>query len=92
MVFMENIQIFNCRSEKISMFKISGQNNMFLIFSILATSVIQLMIIRLDSVARFFKLTTVSLDYAGLLIILTIPLILVMEIFKKINKRKHYNI
>ena len=85
MVFMENIQIFNCRSEKISIFKISGQNNQFLIFSILITSLIQLFIIRIDKLANFFKLTTISIEHAGMLFLFTIPLIIVMEIFKKVK-------
>lgn len=89
MVFMENIQIFNCRSEIISMFKISGQNNRFLILSIVITSLIQLIIIRVPIFAEFFKLTTISIDSSGLLFLFTIPLIVVMEIFKKIIKNKY---
>lgn len=87
MVFMENIHIFNCRSETISCFKISGLNNRFLISSIIITCLIQLMIIRVPAIASFFGLTTISIDSAGLLFLLTIPVIYVMELFKrKINK------
>lgn len=85
MVFMENIQIFNCRSEKKSMFKISGYNNRFLIFSIIITSLIQLFIIRVEKIASFFKLTTISIENAGLLFLFTIPLIIVMELYKKVT-------
>lgn len=88
MVFMENIQIFNCRSEKISAFKISGHNNRFLIFSILITSFIQLMIIRIEPLAKFFHLTTISLESACGLFLFTIPLIAIMEMFKKIVKSR----
>lgn len=88
MVFMENIHIFNCRSETISCFKISGINNRFLIFSIIITSAIQLIIIRVPSIASFFGLTTVSIDAVGLLFWLTIPVILVMELFKSHYRRK----
>lgn len=87
MVFMENIQIFNCRSERVSMFKISGQNNRFLILSIVITSLIQLIIIRVPVFAEFFKLTTISIDNSGLLFLFTIPLIVVMEIFKTVMKK-----
>lgn len=82
MVFMENIQIFNCRSEHLSMFKISGYNNRLLIISIIVTSLIQLIIIRTESIANVLHLTTISLESAGLLLLLTIPLIVVMELFK----------
>lgn len=88
MVFMENIHIFNCRSETTSCFKISGINNRFLILSIIITSMIQLTIIRVPSIASFFGLTTVSIDTAGLLFGLTIPVIVVMELFKSYYRRK----
>ena len=91
MVFMENIQIFNCRSESKSIFKISGQNNMFLIFSIIITSLIQLIIVTKEPLASFFKLKAISLENASMLFILTIPLLVIMEIYKKLlSKTKQY--
>ena len=83
MVFMENIQIFNCRSETKSVLKISGQNNRFLILSIVVTSVIQLIIVTKYVLANFYGLTTISIENAGMLFLLTIPLIIIMEIYKK---------
>ncbi len=83
MVFMENIQIFNCRSERISMFKIPGSNNRFLIISIIITLCIQTIIVRIPEVARFFGLTTIPTENIGILFLGTIPLIIGMEIFKK---------
>lgn len=83
MVFMENIQIFNCRSERISMFKIPGSNNRFLIISIIITLCIQTIIVRIPEVARFFGLTTIPTENIGILFLGIIPLIIGMEIFKK---------
>lgn len=85
MVFMENIHIFNCRSETISCFKIPGLNNRFLIFSIVITSLIQLMIINVPSIASFFGLSVLTLNQAVPLFILTLPLIFVMEMFKRLK-------
>ena len=84
MVFMENIQIFNCRSEKISMFKILGSNNRFLIISIIITLCIQTIIVRIPETAGFFGLTTIPIQNIGMLFLGTIPLIIGMEIFKRI--------
>ncbi len=84
MVFMENIQIFNCRSETKSIFEISGLNNRFLIISIVVTSLIQLIIVTKGALAGFFNLTTISLENAGMLFLYTIPLLIVMEIYKKV--------
>lgn len=83
MVFIENIQIFNCRSERISMFKISGSNNRFLIISIIMTLCIQVLIVRIPEVSNFFGLTTIPIENILMLFLGTIPLIIGMEIFKK---------
>ena len=84
MVFMENIQIFNCRSESISMFKISGTNNRFLIISIIITLCIQAIIVRIPETAGFFGLTTIPIQNIGMLFFGVIPLIVGMEIFKRV--------
>ena len=54
--------------------------------SILITSIIQVMIVSYEPWARFFKLTTIPIQDIGILLLLTIPVIVVMEIFKKIIK------
>ena len=83
MVFMENIQIFNCRSERISMFKLPGANNRFLIISIIITLCIQILIVRIPETAGFFGLTLIPIQNIGMLFLLTLPLIIIMEILKK---------
>lgn len=83
MVFMENIQIFNCRSEKKSAFKVPGENNRFLIISIILTLCIQTLIVRVPELSGFFGLRTIEMTKIGALFLLTIPIIIVMEIFKK---------
>lgn len=88
MVFMENIHIFNCRSETISCFKIPGTNNIFLIFSIIITCLLQLVIIKIPIITNFFGFTPLTIDNVIPLFILTIPIIIVMELFKKYNKNK----
>ena len=83
MVFMENIQIFNCRSEKKSVFKVPGENNRFLIISIILTLCIQTLIVRVPELSGFFGLKTIEMTKIGAVFLLTIPIIIVMEIFKK---------
>ena len=87
MVFIENIQIFNCRSERISMFKIPGSNNRFLIISIIITLCIQVLIVRIPETSNFFGLTTIPIENIGMLFLGTIPLIIGMELFKKISAK-----
>lgn len=86
MVFMENIHIFNCRSETISIFKIPLRNNKFLITSIIITSLIQVVIVTVPIFSQFFKLSTISIESVLILLLLTIPVIGAMEIFKKVGQ------
>ena len=86
MVIIENIQIFNCRSERLSLFKITGNNNRFLMISIIITLCLQVIIVRSQEMANIFKLTTISIENIGALFLLAIPVLVVMEIFKKVNK------
>lgn len=86
MVFMENIHIFNCRSETISIFKIPFRNNKFLITSILVTSLIQVAIVSIPTFSQFFRISTVPIESILILLLLTIPIIAVMEIFKKVGQ------
>ena len=88
MVFIENIHIFNCRSENLSIFKIPIKNNIFLIASIIITTLIQILIVTNNSLASIFKLSVISGRQIIILLILTIPVIIVMEIFKLIKKYK----
>lgn len=88
MVFMENVHIFNCRSETISAFKIPLKNNKLLLFSIIITSIIQVVIVSSEPIARFFQLTTLTYLQIGILLILTLPIILVMDFVKRLRNRK----
>ena len=83
MVFVENIHIFNCRSEKISIFKIPLNNNIFLILSIFKTTIIQIIIVSNNFLSNILRLTTISLESILILLLFTIPLIIMMEAFKK---------
>lgn len=86
MVFMENVHIFNCRSESKSIFQISISNNKFLMYSILVTTLIQIFIVTTPHFSAFFQLTTLTIGQIGFLLLLTIPVILVMEVFKMVRR------
>ena len=84
MVFIENIHIFNCRSEKISTFKIPESNNRFLILSIIITTIIQIIIVSSRPLANLLNLTTLTNSQIVFLLLLAIPIIIIMELYKKL--------
>lgn len=82
MVFMENIHIFNCRSEKISAFKMRIQDNMFVITTLIIANIIQVIIVNHQGLANIFELTCMPTVEVLSLLLLTIPIVMAMEIFK----------
>lgn len=82
MVFMENIHIFNCRSEKISMFRLKIRDNYFVISTLVITSILQVIIVRTPGFANVFGLDTIPFENAIVLLLLTAPVLVTMELFK----------
>ena len=88
MVFMQNLHALNCRSEKISTFKLSISRNWFIAFSIFGAIILQIIVMEVDVLSHFLK--TNSMPWIDILytFLASIPILIVMEIFKKIKFRK----
>ena len=87
MVFMQNIHVFNCRSETKSAFKMPFKNNKFIVFGVAATLILQLIVSETNIMSKVLGIYPISLTNTLLAISLSFPLLGVMEIFK-IYKRK----
>lgn len=85
MVFMQNVHVLNCRSEKISIFKMKW-NNPFLLISILLAIVLQIIIMEIESLSTFMQTTSIPIEHLVLLFVCAIPVLVVMEIYKKLCK------
>lgn len=68
-----------------SMFKIPFRNNRFLIISIIVTIIIQVLIVQFKPIGSFFHLNLLQIKDVFKLFALTVPLVLGMEIFKKVQ-------
>ena len=89
LVIMENIHVFNCRSERKSAFKIPFFQNRVLIYALAAQIVIQVFAMYTPFMQQILHIPTVSFDKLLFLIGSAMPLIFVMEIYK-FFKRKIY--
>lgn len=88
MVLMQNIHVFNCRSEYTSVFKLSFKSNPLIICGIFATLILQLIVTETPFLSNI--LNTVPLDFYHIMLafLLTIPLLIVMELFKCVKRRQ----
>ena len=91
MVFMQNIHVLNCRSENKSVFKISLKSNPFIIFSILSAIGLQVVVMEVPVLSRFLSTYSVPVKDMFILFLLAVPVLLIMELFKKIRNLNKEN-
>lgn len=88
MVFMQNIHVFNCRSETKSAFKMSFKNNKFIVVGVITTLLLQLIVSETKIMSEVLGIYPISLTNTLLAISLSLPLLGVMELFKYYKRKK----
>ena len=89
MVFMQNIHVFNCRSEKTSAFKVSIKSNPFVVISVICCILLQVIVMEVDVLAKFLQTSPVPIiDVLMLFLVATIVLI-VIELYKEFIHNKN---
>lgn len=88
MVFMQNIHVLNCRSEKKSIIKLSLFKSPMIIFSIGISIILQIIVMEVDFLAEILNTHRVPNIDLVKIILLALPIVLVMEVFKFIRRRK----
>jgi len=87
MVFIEDVHVFNCRSERLSAFKVKANKNKVLIGTIIFSILTQIAFIYVSSLGTLFDMKPIPVLHVVLLLILSCIIIVVMEIFKKFFKK-----
>jgi calcium-translocating P-type ATPase len=88
MVFLQNFHVFNCRSERVSTFKVPLKNNIILVFGVLLAQGIHILSMQIPFMQQILGVEKISFDQWILVAILAIPIILVMEIYKMIKNAR----
>jgi magnesium-transporting ATPase (P-type) len=85
MVFMQNIHVFNCRSETVSAFRVPLSRNWILILGVILAQGIHIAAMHMPFMQTVLRIEPITfLEWAEVLI-LAVPLLIVMEIFKLLN-------
>jgi magnesium-transporting ATPase (P-type) len=87
MVLVQNVHVFNCRSERKSTFKISIAKNYWLIIFIVAVQALHIGSMYIPSMQDILRISPISLNDWVTVLILAFPIVIVMEIFKLIYNR-----
>lgn len=86
MVFIQNINVLNCRSEKRSVFKESLLDNPFVIATVLGSIILQVVVSEIPVTAMFLKVTPLPFLLIDEILLLSFIVIIVYEIYKLIYR------
>ncbi|MDX5478615.1 MAG: cation transporting ATPase C-terminal domain-containing protein, partial [Cyclobacteriaceae bacterium] len=88
MVFMQNLHAFNCRSEYTSVFKIPISRNYLLVIGIIAAQAIHIISMQIPLMQRVLRIEPISFNEWLQILLLAVPIMIVMELYKFLKNRK----
>ena len=88
MVFIQNIHVFNCRSEKKSAFKVPIKNNLLIVYGVLVSVLLQIIVMEIPFLSKLLKTTSIPFIHIIYLAIIASSVLIIIEIYKKINYKK----
>ena len=88
MVFIQNIHVFNCRSEKQSAFNIPLKSNILILIAFVSSVVLQIIVMEVPFLSMFLQTTSIPLAHLGYLFLIATSLLFAMELYKMIKFRK----
>lgn len=89
MVFIQNINVLNCRSENYSVFKKPIHDNPLILIVIVGSILLQIVMAEVDITARFLSVTPIPFIDIVKVLMLSFTTIVVFEIYKVIHRVVH---
>jgi magnesium-transporting ATPase (P-type) len=89
MVFMQNFHAFNCRSERVSAFKVPIKRNIILVFGVIAAQGIHILSMQIPFMQNILRIEPITVNEWFYILALALPILLAMEVFKLINRKSH---
>ena len=82
MVFIQNLHVINCKSEKKSILKYHFTENPMVLISIFGSVGLQILIMEIEPLSKALSTYSVPLTHMVQLLLAAVPIVLVMELFK----------
>ncbi|MBR2543058.1 HAD-IC family P-type ATPase [Candidatus Saccharibacteria bacterium] len=89
MVFIQNIHVFNCRSELKSAFKVPIKNNYFIFLGVVGTLLLQLAVMEIPFLSRFLETDSIPLPHLFYLFLVATSILFIMELYKLFTRLIH---
>ena len=90
MVFIQNVHVLNCKSERNSIIKTNLFDNPLIVFTIVSSIVLEITITQVPVLAELLKVTPLKHSEILCLFVLSLVIILVSELFKGVRSRIEY--
>lgn len=88
MVFMQNIHVINCRSERQSAFNVSFKTNPLILVTIVGSIILQIIVMEVPLLSKFLQASTVPYLHMLYLFGFAAIVFIVMEVYKLIRYRE----
>ena len=88
MVFIQNIHVFNCRSETNSTFNISLRSNPLIVLTAFGSILLQIIVMEVPVLSNFLKTSPIPYQHIFLLISYAMVILIAMEVYKLIRYSK----
>jgi len=87
MVFIQNIHVFNCRSEKKSAFRVPLSHNYFIAFGITGTILLQIIVMELPLLSHLLQTDSIPIIHLIALFGISFAILFAVELYKLIGKQ-----
>ena len=85
MVFIQNIHVFNCRSESKSAYSVPLKNNPLVVGGVVVSILLQVLVMEVPFLSQFLQTSSIPVIHLVALFLIAVIVLLVMEIYKLIN-------
>jgi len=85
MVFIQNIHVFNCRSEHKSALKVPIKNNPLIVGGVVASIILQIIVMEVPFMSNFLQAVSVPFIHLLYLFGIAIGVLIIMELYKITN-------
>ena len=88
MVFIQNIHVLNCRSERKSVFNNGFKKNPFVLFTILGSILLQVIVMEVPFLSEQLKTQSLGFIQMVILFVIAMSILPVIEIYKHLKTKK----
>jgi len=89
MVFIQNIHVFNCRSERNSAFTVSISSNKLIGVAFCSSIILQVIVMEVPILSKFLQTTSIPIIELIYLFVIAIFVLLIIELYKKIKYKNN---